>query len=98
MRFVLITLLLVACHNDNDAEPYPTFQECFDDHHNVEALPVQEAIVVCCLDHPIAGVKPVCGDTAAACGTYLDANLSATSASGTDKTAACADYINKKGM
>jgi len=97
MRFVLISLLCVACHN-NDAEPFPTFQECFDDHHNVEALPVGESIVVCCLDHPIAGVKPVCGSTAAACMTYLGANLSATSASATEVSAACTDYITKKGM
>lgn len=100
MRFALLAFVLcIGCgHNDSDNEPYPTYQECFDDHTKVETLPVKEAIVVCCLEHPIAGVKPVCGNTAAECVTYLGTNLSASSASSTDVMAACDDYIVQKGM
>lgn len=98
MRFALVAFLVCAACGGHEAdnEPYPTYQECFDDHTKVESLPVKEAIVVCCLEHPIAGVMPVCGNTAAECVAYLNANLSATSASGTDVMAACDDYIAKK--
>ena len=100
MRLALLAFMFcVACgHNSADNEPYPTYQECFDDHTKVESLPVKEAIVVCCLEHPIAGVMPVCGNTSAECVSYLNANLSATSASGTDVLAACDDYVTQKGM
>ncbi len=101
MRFLiacsLLSLPLFACSSASDAEAFPTLQDCYDDHHNAEALPVQEAITVCCLDHPIAGVSPACKDTQAACETFVDAELD-PSVTAADITAACADYIAQKGM
>jgi len=103
MRFVVLAFVssafvIAACGGDNGAEAYPTYQECFDDHTTVESLPVAQAITVCCLEHPINGVMPACGATAADCMTYLAANLSSTSATADQITAACNDYVVKKGM
>lgn len=99
MRFTLVTcFLLAACSHDHDAEGFDTFQDCFDDHHEAESLPVGESIVICCLDHPIAGVSEVCGATAATCETYLATNLATTSATMAEVTAACTDYEMQKGM
>src|SRR5262245_32305062 len=99
MRIGLLGLVFAfACGHSHEGDAFATYQECFDEHHGHEALPVQEAIVVCCLEHPINGVKPVCGNTAAECSTYLGANLSQTSATQAEVTAACADYITQKGM
>lgn len=101
MRFLvisaLLTLSLVACSHDHGAEPFATLQDCYDDHHGVEALPVLEAIAVCCIDHPIAGVSPACGATQAACEAFVDAELD-PSVTTADITAACADYITQLGM
>lgn len=103
MRFAIAATLLslsmfAACGSDDgeDAEAFPTFQECFDDHHNVEQLSVNNAIVVCCIDHPINGTKLVCGADAAACKTYLGTNLTSTSATPAEVDAACADYATQK--
>lgn len=97
MRFVLATVLFcVACHS-HDHEGFATFQACFDEHTMVEALPFQQAVVVCCLDHPIDGVSEACGATAADCVTYLGANLTST-ATQADIQAACDEYITQKGM
>jgi hypothetical protein len=93
---LVASAVLAAC-GGTPPDAYATYQACFDDHTMVEALPVPEAIVVCCLEHPIAGVKPSCGATAAACTDYLGINLSATSATPAEVTAACADYITQKG-
>jgi hypothetical protein len=106
MRFIALASLLMptiatiaACGDDGGGEePFDTFQDCFDDHHEEESLPVQEAIVVCCLEHPIAGVTEVCGANAAACQTYLAANLDTASATSTEVTAACTDYEMQKDM
>ncbi len=103
MRSLIVSSLLVtalclpACGGSDDAESFATLQDCYDDHHNEEALPVLEAIAVCCLDHPIAGVSPACKDTQAACEAFVDAELDA-SVSAADITAACADYISQKDM
>jgi hypothetical protein len=88
---------LAACGSSNpvDADPFDTLQECFDEHHNMETLPVQQAIVVCCLDHPIAGVHPSCTNTQADCVTHVRANLDA-SVVDADITAACTTYIMQK--
>lgn len=112
IRTILIASLLAlpiavaACGDDGgapDADPFDTFQMCFDEHHVTESLSVNNAIVICCLDHPIAGVHPSCGDTAAACvaqisGTDTVHNLSSTSATPDEVMAACTDYITQKGM
>jgi hypothetical protein len=98
LAFAAVLFCFAACH-DHGEEPFDTYQACFDDHHGgAENLPVQEAIVVCCLEHPIAGHTEVCGATAADCMTYLTQNLSSTSATPADVTAACADYETQKGM
>lgn len=98
MRFALAAALLcVACHGHGH-EPYATFQACFDEHTDVESLAINEAIVVCCLDHDIAGTPaPACGASAAECVTYLSVNLTA-GATVAEKSAACDEYIVQKGM
>jgi hypothetical protein len=92
-----LPLVLAACSDDKaDAEAFATLQACFDDHHSgAESLPVANAITVCCLDHPIAGVHPSCKDTAADCIAHVDAELDST-VTATEIQAACTDYINQK--
>ena len=92
------SLVLAGCSDDPDAEsePFDTLQACFDDHHSgAESLPVAQAITVCCLDHPIAGVAPSCQDTAADCVTHVGAQLDDAVAA-SDFQAACTDYINQQ--
>jgi hypothetical protein len=97
---------IVACGDGNtvDADPFPTMQACFDEHHGMEGLSVNDAIVVCCLDHPLgdAMTHPSCKNTVADCVAYLGSDavgtLSTTSASAAEVMAACMDYITKKGM
>jgi hypothetical protein len=95
MRLVCLALvsLLAACH-DHDHD-YTTYQACYVDHHEEEALSVTESIVVCCLDHPIEG-EAGCGTTAAACVTYITAK--ATGPTSDEITAACDEYIVQKGQ
>lgn len=99
MRLAAIALALFAfaCH---DHEDYATFQACYDDHTTAENLPFQEAVVVCCLDHPLpasAGGDEPCGQTAPECITFLDANLTSTATS-TEIEAACDEYVTQKGL
>ena len=97
ISLIALPLTLAACggHDDGDSEPFDTLQDCYDDHHNVENLTVQKAIVVCCLDHPIAGVHPSCLDSAAACVGHVRAALDA-SVTDNDISAACTTYIDEK--
>jgi hypothetical protein len=88
-------LVLAACSKSEDADPFDTLQACYDEHHTMENLPVLESIVVCCLDHPIAGVHPSCKDTQADCVAHVDAELD-PSVSPSDIQMACTDYISKK--
>jgi hypothetical protein len=97
LAFTLLLIGAVGC-KDDPIEAYPTYQECFDDHTMKEMLPTKEAIVVCCLEHPINGISPACGDIKADCINYLTINLNQTSASTTDVMDACADYISQKNM
>jgi hypothetical protein len=93
-----VLFLFAACSDSapTDAEPFDTLKACYDEHHNVESLTVQKAIVVCCLDHPIAGVHPSCQNTQADCVSHVQqANLDA-SATDADITTACATYISQK--
>lgn len=96
----LAPFAFAACGGDDGGgeEAFDTFQDCFDDHHTEEALPTQQAIVVCCLEHPIGGVTEVCGADAAACMTYLATNLSTSSATSAEVSAACTDYETQKDM
>jgi hypothetical protein len=104
MRFAIAISLtfaaftFAACGHDHEEEGFDTFQACFDDHHTEEALPTAQAIVICCLDHPIGGVSEVCGATAASCTTYVTANLTAASATSAEVTTACTDYETQKGQ
>ena len=99
LTMISAVLALAACGSSTrEADPFATYQLCFDEHHTTESLPVHDAIVVCCLDHPIAGAKPACGADAAACMTYLAANLSPTSATSTEVMTACTDYQTQKGL
>jgi len=92
------SLVVTACGDSGgtqDAEPFATLQACFDEHHNMESLPVNDAIVVCCTDHPIAGVHPSCKDTQADCVAHVRAELNST-VTDPEIAAACMDYISKK--
>lgn len=88
-----------ACGGGHENDAYPTYQACFDEHTEQENLLVPQAIVVCCLDHPIAGMEqPVCGETKPDCINYLTGNLSQTSAGVAVVDAACDDYLIQKSM
>ncbi|MGE0545753.1 MAG: hypothetical protein AB7O24_26840 [Kofleriaceae bacterium] len=100
-RVLLLASLVCAqlgCNGDEGAEAFPTYQECFDDHTEEENLPVKEAIIVCCLEHPIGGTTMVCGGAKADCVNYLTNNLKQTSASVTDVMDACDEYVNQLEM
>ena len=94
--FCLFVCALVACSHDHTHDEYPTLQACFDEHTVAENLPIQKAIVICCLDHPIAGNSEVCGADKVSCEAYVRVNLPAVAA--TDVTAACADYETQKDL
>jgi len=103
MRFaILFAFTFAGCGGGTapDNDPFATYQMCFDEHHGgAEMFDVQKSITICCLDHPI-GSSPknvVCGETAASCMTYVNANLSPAPAA-SDVTAACADYITQRSM
>jgi len=99
--FVCVTALAIfalpACHGHDhgEGEPFDTLQACFDDHHTVEKFSVNDAIVICCVEHPIAGVHPSCKDTQADCVTHVRAQLSAATTDAEIQTA-CTDYLAKK--
>jgi hypothetical protein len=96
-----LPLMLAACGDDDhgddsESEPFDSLQDCFDDHHSgAESLPTANAITVCCLDHPIKGVHPSCGDAKADCIAHVDTELD-DSISQNDIDAACTAYINEK--
>jgi hypothetical protein len=97
MRFALAivsTVFLFAACGGDDEESFATFQACYDDHANVESLPHDQAIAVCCLDHAIgsSGANVVCGADSAACVTYVTANLTSTSATAAEIMAGCTSY------
>lgn len=96
----MLSLPVIACGSSGTTpESFPTLQDCFDDHTSAtgEALPVTEAITVCCIDHPINGVKPSCGTTQTECETIVRAGLDQTVVSG-DITTACMDYVTQLGQ
>jgi hypothetical protein len=92
-----LPLVLTACKSDNqaDAEPFDTLAACFNEHHVTESLSVHDAIVVCCVDHPIAGVHPSCGASQAECIGHVTTELG-SSATAADIDMACTDYIKQK--
>ncbi|HVZ21478.1 MAG TPA: hypothetical protein VG871_10470 [Vicinamibacterales bacterium] len=100
----LFALPLVGCSSDPapDADSFPTFQACYDEHHGTEMFATPKAVEICCIDHPIGGAaaNTVCGDSAASCQTYVSANLmdSADPTLSADIQAACAAYVTDRGM
>lgn len=99
--FLALPLTLTACGSNNpvDADPFATLQACYDEHHSgSETLPIQQAIVTCCLDHPIAGMKaPTCLNTVADCEAHVRAGLD-PSILDADINAACTTYISQSQM
>jgi len=97
----LFCLLLPALgcgdnHGTVDAEPFDTLQACYDEHtEGAESFGPVDAIKICCIDHPIgtAAANVVCGESSAACQTFVDANLDDASATAADITTACDGYI-----
>jgi len=96
LLFAGVIIVSVGC-KDDPVLAYPTYQMCFDDQTmHGSMLPVNDAIVMCCLDHPINGMMPACGATKADCINFLTANLNQTSASTVDVMDGCANYIAAK--
>jgi len=96
----LASLALTACSDNKmeaDADPFDTLQACYDEHHGGdEHLPIQQAIVTCCLDHPIGGqAAPTCLNTQADCVTHVRGLIDA-SVVDADITTACMTYISQK--
>lgn len=81
---VAFAFALAACGSSSNSCPsgdctaYPTFQDCYNDHHLMESFPADKAIEICCIDHPIATAKRnvVCGATTQSCLTYVTATCS----------------------
>ncbi len=92
-----LPLVFLACSStkveDNDS--FATLEDCYTEHHVTESLSTHDAIVVCCIDHPIAGVHPSCENTQADCVTHVRAELD-SSVTDADIQAACTDYITEK--
>jgi hypothetical protein len=109
MRFVSIAFsisMIAACGDSNscpsgDCDAFPTFQDCYAEHHVMESFTADKAIEVCCIDHPIGSAKMnvVCGDTTDSCTAYVTANL--TDAADANLTAdiatACTNYPHDSG-
>lgn len=96
MRLILLaTLFALGCHGHD--EGFDTFQACFDDHHIDEGFDAMQSIAICALDHPIAGVA-LDFTTLADCVTYVDANLTDTSATAAEISAGCQDYLDRRGQ
>lgn len=107
MRILEITITLFILYsfgcgsdgNQQDADPFDTFQACYDEHHVMEGFGAQHTITICCLDHPIGNAKPntVCGESQAPCEAYVATNVS-PSPTASDVTQACMDYILQRSM
>ncbi len=91
-------VLVYGCGSDADDEPYDTYQACFDQHATIEKKTNEESIIACCINHPIAGMKPACGVTAADCINFITANLDQLSASTVEVMEACQMYEAQVGM
>jgi len=102
MRLIslLIAVLVVpACSGDDPMTgdtPYATLQSCFDHHTSVEHLGPQEAIVVCCISHPIGGKTMSCGASSSECLTHVSAAL--TGVTQQNISMACTTYESQLGM
>lgn len=92
----MVILGSAACGGDDPPEAFPTYQACFDNRTMEAAVLVPDAIVECCLDHPIGGLTFACGTTTPDCINYLTINLNQTSASEIEKMDSCAAYVREK--
>lgn len=98
MKRLVLLAALVGCNGHSHDEPYATFAACYEGHTvGDEMLLKPEAIVACCLDHPVEGLTD-CGATSAACQALLQAELDDAVASDADIMAGCDDYIVQQGM
>jgi hypothetical protein len=94
-----LPVISAACGGgDKDNEPFDTLQACFDDHHKVESFGVEEAIKICCIDHPIGAqaANVVCGNDQTACETYVNASLADADATAAQITSACTGYLTDR--
>jgi hypothetical protein len=85
-----------ACDShDEGEEAFDTFDDCYVDHHDVEAFDVIDSIKICCLDHPIGGTDPniVCGETQADCEDFVDAEVLDPDATVDEIATACEEYL-----
>ncbi len=74
-------IAISACGGEEGEEAFATFADCYVDHAVDEGLAPDEAIAVCCLDHPIGSagdVNVVCGESALECVDFVDAEVSET--------------------
>jgi hypothetical protein len=85
---LVLLFVLAACKGDPLAS-YETYQDCFDDVTGNGMLEVVPAIVRCCIQHPIDGDLPACGETAADCLNYLADNLDQTDSEIGQRIEAC---------
>lgn len=96
MRHALIlalSLTLGCGGGDSEEEAYDTLEDCFIDHVEVDTLPVVEALIVCCLEHPIAGVAPSCGATQDECEVHVGDEIAPADATDQEVIDACTGYI-----
>ena len=95
-RLTLAMVLVVGCSGDT-VKSYPDYQTCFEDLQDKDdTLSNIDAIVDCCLDHPIGGESPACGDTTPDCINFLTNNLAQTSASQSDLNMGCQQYVDER--
>ena len=99
LRNATLALLFVfaGCGSDEpEEEAFDTLEDCFVDHHEgEEGLPTVEALIVCCLEHPIAGEAPSCGDTVADCEAHVGGEIDEADASDAEVTEACEGYVDE---
>jgi hypothetical protein len=88
-------LLLVGACKDDPVKSYDTYQMCFDDLTEKEGVMVVDAILSCCIEHPIAGEKPACGADEPACINFLTDNLDQTDADIAQRMMGCQLYANE---
>jgi hypothetical protein len=91
LSFLCSGLLVIAACKDESVASYELYQDCFDDLVDNKGREVIPALIECCLDHPIDGEAPACGETAPDCVNYLTDNVSQFDASTVEVMDACED-------
>lgn len=102
MLAVALAVGLAACTSSAKVGPdedyFKTLQACFDAHTQSEGMTLQQAVVTCCIDHPIGDAKdtavhPSCGVSTDDCSAHVHAELPALSTD--DVAAACKTYVEQ---